>query len=376
MSGVDGNKKVPAIRFEGFSGEWEIKKIENLISDETIYPPQDGNHGEIHPKAKDYVDFGIPFIMANSVRNGSIDLYGCSHITIEQAENLQKGFAKKNDVLLTHKGTVGEVAIVYENEFPFIMLTPQVTYYRILDNKLDNQFLASSFSTKKFQHSLKEAAGGGTRAYIGITQQQELSISISPQKKEQTKIGNYFQQLDTLIAQHQQKHDKLQNLKKALLEKCFPKQGEHTPELRFKGFSGAWEEKALGDVANFNPKAELPQSFEYVDLESVSGTELISYRTENKRSAPSRAQRLATKGDVFYQTVRPYQKNNYLFNRKESNFVFSTGYAQMRPYGNSYFLLSLVQTENFVRIVLDNCTGTSYPAINSNDLAKIDKHFP
>lgn len=95
-----------------------------------------------------------------------------------------------------------------------------------------------------------------------------------------------------------------------------------------------------------------------------------------KSSAPSRAQRLAHTGDLFYQTVRPYQKNNYLFEKPDNNYVFSTGYAQMRPYVDGYFLLSLVQSERFVKVVLDNCTGTSYPAINASDLAEIEVAAP
>ena len=103
---------------------------------------------------------------------------------------------------------------------------------------------------------------------------------------------------------------------------------------------------------------------------------MLSHRTEVKSSAPSRAQRLAHSGDLFYQTVRPYQKNNYLFEKPDNNYVFSTGYAQMRPYVDGYFLLSLVQSERFVKVVLDNCTGTSYPAINANDLAEIEVAAP
>ena len=132
----------------------------------------------------------------------------------------------------------------------------------------------------------------------------------------------------------------------------------------------------MGELALFNPKDELPQIFEYVDLESVVGTEMLSHRTEIKSSAPSRAQRIARTGDLFYQTVRPYQKNNYLFEKPDNNYVFSTGYAQMRPFVDGYFMLSLVQSERFIKVVLDNCTGTSYPAINSNNLAEIEVHAP
>ena len=148
------------------------------------------------------------------------------------------------------------------------------------------------------------------------------------------------------------------------------------PKLRFPGFTDDWEQRKLSTLAEFNPKSALPEYFEYVDLESVVGTEMVSHRTEEKVSAPSRAQRLAKEGDVFYQTVRPYQRNNYLFNKADDNHVFSTGYAQMRPYGDGYFLLSLVQTDNFVNVVLDNCTGTSYPAINSTELSNIEVSYP
>ncbi len=137
-----------------------------------------------------------------------------------------------------------------------------------------------------------------------------------------------------------------------------------------------WEQRKLSELAIFNPKAELPDVFEYVDLESVVGTEMLSHRTESKRTAPSRAQRLAQTGDLFYQTVRPYQKNNYLFEKPDKHYVFSTGYAQMRPVVDGRFLLCLVQSDGFVKVVLDNCTGTSYPAINSNDLAEIEVYSP
>lgn len=148
------------------------------------------------------------------------------------------------------------------------------------------------------------------------------------------------------------------------------------PELRFKGFTDEWEERKLKDIAQFNPKTVLPDEFEYVDLESVVGTEMISHRTESKDQAPSRAQRLAQKGDVFYQTVRPYQMNNYLYDLPYDNYVFSTGYAQMRPNIDSYFLLNSVQNKQFVQHVLDRSTGTSYPAINSSDLSNIEIHVP
>lgn len=148
------------------------------------------------------------------------------------------------------------------------------------------------------------------------------------------------------------------------------------PNIRFRNYNNDWEQRKLKNISKINPSSKIPSMFNYVDLESVQGTELKSFRRESIETAPSRAQRLAIKGDLFYQTVRPYQKNNYLFNRDDTDFVFSTGYAQVRPEIDGDFLLSLVQTTKFVNSVLVRCTGTSYPAINSSDLSLVPIKVP
>ena len=142
-------------------------------------------------------------------------------------------------------------------------------------------------------------------------------------------------------------------------------------KIRFTHKDVGFEKYHLCDIASINPKTNVPTEFEYVDLESVSGTEMISHRKEKKSTAPSRAQRLAKYGDIFYQTVRPYQKNNYYFDIKADNYVFSTGYAQIRSSINGKYLFTLLQSDAFLRQVLDNCSGTSFPAINPSTLSKL-----
>jgi len=136
-----------------------------------------------------------------------------------------------------------------------------------------------------------------------------------------------------------------------------------------------WKQGELKDFAIINPKSDLPFSFTYVDLEAVKGISLINPRKETQRTAPSRARRVALKGDIFFQTVRPYQRNNYLFNLN-GDYVFSTGYAQIRAKINPNFLFILLRQERFVSAVLDNCTGTSYPAINPSRLSRIQICIP
>ena len=229
----------------------------------------------------------------------------------------------------------------------------------------DSDFLGRRLVRKDFINAMVKWRQGVIYGQWRIHESDFLKIEIPvPSVEEQRKIGAFLDYLDNLITLHQREsykyslcHHDLSDVLECLL-------------------TIYWEQRKLRELAIFNPKAELPDTFEYVDLESVVGTEMLSHRTESKQSAPTRAQRLAQTGDLFYQTVRPYQKNNYLFEKSDKHYVFSTGYAQMRPVVDGRFLLSLVQNDRFVKVVLDNCTGTSYPAINSNDLAEIDVYSP
>ena len=132
----------------------------------------------------------------------------------------------------------------------------------------------------------------------------------------------------------------------------------------------------MGDICDINPKNEnLPNTFIYIDLESVVDGSLQKENTVLKEEAPSRAQRILFKNDILFQMVRPYQKNNLFFD-KDGDFVASTGYAQIRTKENSQFIFQYLHNQNFVDKVIERCTGTSYPAINSSDLGKIKIAIP
>lgn len=177
--------------------EWKEYTVQELIDLDMLDEPLDGNHGSIHPKASDYVDEGVPFIMANNLINGVVDLDGCAFISEEQAKTLRKGFAKPGDVLLTHKATIGRTAIV-PDRYETIILTHQVTYYRV-KRGIDNRYLKYYFDSPDFQTTLNNWAGSGsTRAYLGITAQHKLPVILAPYS-EQQKIADILEALDRKI---------------------------------------------------------------------------------------------------------------------------------------------------------------------------------
>ena len=246
--------------------------------------------------------------------------------------------------------------------------------------KHNSDYIKTYFDSQKWYKEIYMISAEGARNHgllnVPTDEFFDTYHYITDNPDEQQKIADFMNLIDKRIQKQQQLMENIKKYKRGLLSALFPKKGEITPQYRFAGFTEPWEQRKLGELAVFNPKEELPDVFEYVDLESVVGTEMLAHRTEEKATAPSRAQRLAHTGDLFYQTVRPYQKNNYLFEKPDKHYVFSTGYAQLRPFIDGYFLLSLVQNGQFVKTVLDNCTGTSYPAINANDLAEIEVFSP
>ena len=153
-------------------------------------------------------------------------------------------------------------------------------------------------------------------------------------------------------------------------------QSRSVPPLRFPEFQGDWEKKKIGEVSEINPtNKNLPNKFIYIDLESVSNGELLKENEITIENAPSRAQRILQANDVLFQMVRPYQKNNLFFN-KEGIYVASTGYAQIRTKQNPKYLFQYLHFQTFVDRVIERCTGTSYPSINSNDLSNIEFSYP
>lgn len=236
--------------------EWEMKTVSELINDGIIEKPLDGNHGGIHPKQSDFVPYGIPFIMASDLKNGLVNYKSCKFISEEQAKTLKKGFAKERDILITHKATIGETAIVKKIKTEYIVLTPQVTYYRVKDsNKLDSKYLMYYFNYKGFKNLFCNWAGSGsTRAYLGITAQQKLPIVI-PSIEQQKKIASILSSLDNKIQLNNEMNKTLEEIAKATFKSWFVdfqpfKDGEFE-KSELGTIPKGWKVKSLYDLANY-----------------------------------------------------------------------------------------------------------------------------
>ncbi len=221
--------------------EWEFLSVGELVEQNIIDKPLDGNHGGIHPKGTDFVDKGIPFIMATDIKNGKVDLVNCKFITKKQADSLNKGFAITDDVLLTHKASLGRTAIVGEMETPYIMLTPQVTYYRVKEkDKLNNKYLKYFFDSPDFQNTLlNHGDSGSTRAYVGITAQRDLPVCLPP-TPEQKAIASVLSSLDEKTDLLHRQNKTLEAMAETLFRQWFAEEAHEK-----------CEEKPLDEVAKY-----------------------------------------------------------------------------------------------------------------------------
>lgn len=221
----------------------------------------------------DWTDSGVRFLRARDIvaasKNEEPDDY--LYISEEKYEEYSalSGKVDINDLLVTGVGTIG-VPYLVENLEPLYFKDGNIIWFKN-KNKIDGKFLYYSFIGNGIQSFIKASAGTGTVGTYTIDTGKKTPIQI-PSKEEQRKIGEYLTNIDHLITLHQRKIDKLKNLKKAMLEKMFPKKGSLIPEFRFNGFANAWEQRKLGNVAKFSKGSGYSKG----DL-IESGTPIILY---------------------------------------------------------------------------------------------------
>ena len=300
----------------------EIFKVSELVKLGILDIPMDGNHGEIHPTSKDFVDEGVPFIMSSDINNGRVDFKNCKFLPKKHSLKLRKGFSKFNDVLLTHKASIGRTAINNYTDDEFIMLTPQVTYYRVLDHdKLNHIFLKYYFDSNYFQTTIKSwSDAGSTRAYIGITKQLDLPIFL-PEVKLQQVIAAVLSALDDKIELNNKINIELEQMAKTLYDYWFVQFDFPNEEGKpYKSSGGemvydkvlkreipkGWEVKSLFQIANyinglacqkFRPKNENDNFLPVIKIREMNDG--ISKNTEKVRiDIPQK--NIINDGDVLF----------------------------------------------------------------------------
>lgn len=303
-----------------------------------------------------YLVTGVDF------HNGRVDWDDCYHVTEERYAQDKGIQLHEHDLLITKDGTIGKTAVVVDCPEK-ATLNSGVFVVRAINNEVVPEFLHYVLHSHWFDLFVRNVLTGSTIKHLNQEKFYKFSFE-APDVPTQKKIVEVLESIDAVIDKTRDTIAKYQNLKKGLLQNLF----------------GNGEVVSLADKRYFvlNPSIrKLPDNFYYIDLESVVDGLLVIQKTEEKASAPSRAQRLLQKNDILFQMVRPYQQNNLFFDlESDLPYVASTGYAQIRTNQNPIYVYYAMHTFDFVSEVNRRCTGSSYPAINSTELSKVTFKLP
>ena len=301
----------PAIRFKGFSDTWEQRKVAELGK---IYI------GLVTTMTAHYTDEGTLLIRNSDIKDGRFE-FG------EKPIFLEKSFAMANesrmhqigDVITVHTGDVGTSAVISENEDKSIGFATIVT--RPNKTIIDPSYLCTFLNTERHKKWAVAISTGDGRTNYNLGDYFELVVPV-PSIKEQKQIAMFIENLNNLITLHQRKYEKLHNIKKSMLEKMFPKNGSNVPEIRFKGFTEAWEQRKVGDLL-IERNQQAPMSDEYPLMAFIA----------NEGVAP--------KGDRYDRSALVTDTANKLYKKTEiGDFIYSsnnleTGSIGLNKYGKA-----------------------------------------
>ena len=225
-------KKKPAIRFKGFTDSWEQRKLGELGEIMTGSTPSTS-------KSEYYSEDGIPWVTPTDINSQTIS----DTPRKLSGEGIKVGrVVPANTILCTCIASIGKNTL----------LTVKGSFNQQINCLTPNEYNDAYFlltESEIWSNIMKRMAAAGTMQIVNKTEFSELTTMV-PKLEEQKKIGQYFHTIGHLITLHQRKYDKLQIIKKAMLEKMFPQNGSCFPEIRFKGFTDSWEQRKLGDVVN------------------------------------------------------------------------------------------------------------------------------
>ena len=358
--------RVPLLRFSEFSGLWERKQLSDIGAIRT------GPFGSLLHE-KDYVDDGTPIITVEHLSEQGIQHVNLPLVSDKDKKRLSGYRLEVGDIVFSRVGSVDRNSIITQKERGWLF-SGRLLRIRLCPKNTVPKFLSLNLQQEYTQYRIRAVAVGQTMPSLNTEILKRFSVHLPPQYEEQQKIADFLSSIDTRIEQLEQKKALFEQFKKGLMRKLF------SHEIRFRDDNGeeyrGWEKRKIREICEVNPPNDkLPERFIYIDLESVNSGILVERHKICKTTAPSRAQRLLRKHDVLIQTVRPYQQNNLYF-ELDGDYVASTGYAQLRTSESSKFLYFSLHVTRTVNRILASCTGTSYPAISSNDLGNIFIYLP
>ena len=371
----------PRIRFKGFTEDWEQRKLTDIAK--TFI-------GLVTTMTENYRDSGTLLIRNSDIKEGQF-------IFSEKPIHLDEEFAEKNktrrlqigDVVTVHTGDIGTSAVIKEKEAGAIGFA---TINTRTDKRLLNPyFLSTYFNTKKHKCYANSVSTGDGRSNYNIKDFNKLVISI-PTLDEQEKISALINNINTIITLHQCKLEKLKLTKKTLLQKLFPKNGKHIPEIRFKGFTDAWEQRKLGDLIFLNGRIGF-RGYTEADIVSKDEGGVLTFSPTNivdnqitikcKNTYITRLKYDESpeikiyNGDILFVKTGSTLGKSALVKDVFEDATLNPQVVVMRPNNlDSKFLSVMMLTDNIASQVRKSRIGGAVPTLTESNIKSFDTLIP
>lgn len=362
---------IPQIRFKGFNDVWEQCKLNDLgvstsgtsieseFSDEGVY-----NVISIGSYSEDsiYNDQGIKAIHSSKTENRVLDE---GDLTMILNDKTQAG------------RILGRVLLIEKSsKYVYNQRTQRIQPYK---NKFSSEFLYHLLNAPLVRNKIIKQSQGNTQIYVNWSAIKETEYFV-PNLVEQEKLGQMFSKINDLITLHQRKHEKYTNIKKALLEKIFPQNGEKIPQIRFKGFTEAWEQCKLIDLGRIEtgntPSTLVKEYYSEEGMLWVTPTDInsnILFNTERKLSEKGiKVARVIPANSTLCTCIASIGKNAFL----PVKCAFNQQINALTPYDNNdpYFIFT--NSYHWSQTMKRGAGGLTFQIVNKTEFSNIETSVP
>ena len=354
----------PKIRFKGYTDDWEQRKLGEIASS--------FEYG-LNAAAKEY-DGENKYIRITDIDDNTHEFltYNLTSpdIDLTDVENYKLA---EGDILFARTGASVGKSYIYRDSDGLVYYAGFLIRARIRE-EYDAEFVFQSTLTDKYNKYIAVTSQRSGQPGVNAQEYSEFEIRV-PEKEEQTKIGTYFHNLDHLITLHQRKCEETKKLKKYMLQKMFPQNGQTVPEIRFAGFTDAWEQRKLGDLVGIYDGVHQTPDYQdsgimFLSVENIATLKSEKYISEEAFERDYNV--YPEKGDILMTRIGDVGTTNVVETAEKVAFYVSL--ALLKPNGiDSYFLSNAMKTNDFQKGLRERTLVTAIPQkINKDDIGKIN----
>ena len=377
----------PAIRFKGFTDAWEQRKLDEVF--DCTVPNNTLSRAELSYDEGTVlnVHYGDVLIKYGSVLDVQKD--DIPRIPHRCREDFNGALLQDGDVIIADTAedeTTGKACEISNSQGSAIVSGLHTMVCRPR-HRMALGYLGYYLNSNAYHHQLLPLMQGIKVLSLSRSNIQKTSVSYPIEVKEQKFIANYFSQLDRLISLHQRKYDKLQVLKKAMLEKMFPKNGSSVPEIRFKGFTDAWEQRKLFEMCGtfeygLNAAAkEFDGKNKYIritDVDDASREFLLSDLSSPDICLDGMSKYLLSSGDIVFARTGASVGKTYIY-RENDGIVYFAGFlirAKVNQDNDAEFVFQSTLSPSYEKYIRITSQRSGQPGVNAQEYGEYDLFAP